>query len=153
MMPAWGYKHHAPPDDQVFAVFGARLIDSTGGRLQILHDRKSLQFREGLLPESQKLMTPQKPLERSLKLLERVIDPRHQSDEVYAIRDMFNGTWHATTYASQQSSYGYVYLTIWVTDTQQVPPCGTTELVLISKERRKCVNYSDFHLGPPRYTV
>ena len=128
MKPSFGFNHLPPPEEQILAAFGARLIDTTDERMTILHDRKSLVFREDLASAARRALAPQKPLERALKLLKAEISPRSQSDRIYVIRDTFNDGLHATTHASQNSSHGYVYLTIWVTEQQQEVPEGTVEL-------------------------
>jgi hypothetical protein len=124
--PAWGLSHWQP--DHAYAAFGCRMIDTANERMVILYDRKSLVFLPGLSEELQKLLLPQKQLDAALKLLKVAISPYRQTDQVYVIKDRINELWHTTTHASQNSSHGYVYLTIWVTPEEQLVPEGAVEL-------------------------
>lgn len=131
--PAWGFKHYQPDLSCVYAAFGCRMIDTSQERMAVLHDRKELTFRPGMTKAEEKAMVPEKQFKRALKLLEEEIDPYRQTDKVYVIKDRIEEQMYTTTYASQNSSYGYVYLMIWVTDKEQDVPENAIEL----KPRKK----------------
>lgn len=131
--PQWGCNYQVP--DNARAAFGARLLDSSGERLAMLYDRKSVTALPDV--DRNQLVAQMTPFwERVRPALLSAVDPRFQSYTVYVYAEQCGADW-LTLVASQNSSHGYVYMTIWLTPDAWTFPEPHTTLTLKPKPKRR----------------
>lgn len=127
--PAWGLAWWCP-DVPAMAVFGARLIDMAGDRLVMLPDRKSLKMPDELSVLQRRLLMGGIDVfwKACKKVLLKEISPYHHRDDIYALQlNSPDGNFY-TCVATQNSSHGYVYMSIWVTEEQCALPENSKQL-------------------------